>query len=245
MVDAPNPVGNLFGQFCIYYSGSISASDVNYARIYDPAGHYWQFDPNTYLNAAGNYVSTYYCYESTTDGNALPLGTWRADIKLNNGNESTYNFTMTAPGSASMNGCTVVKNENDTNYYPAAASAVARPSITTVSGAASQITINFTLSDSRIKNGFVWFYDGSMYIGSFAYFYDGITGLRYTGLGSDLNLAGTNTIVIKSTDITFNAGYGLSNITSCRVVATDGAQYWPAHPAYYDYRAVSLSEAVP
>jgi len=238
--------------FYLYYSGNISASSVQYARVYLSDGTYWTIDPAIYLNATRNYIGGIErCYWNTSVTD-LPVYALKAEIKLNNGKDSTYSFTPHIPGSLTNGSYSYVyAPEAGTGYYSGEAAAVARPVATGII-VSSNVTVTFTTNDTHVNNGWVWFYDsGDNYLGGFFYFRDSTTGATSSRLngGSPINKNGTqNTVTVSASDIKDTNGNPLSSVSGiahCRVVVTDGSQYeieGTGHYADYDYESISAMD---
>lgn len=237
------PPSHCFYDFFIHYIGDISLNDISYAKIYEPSGYYWSLPlTSTYFNIQTKTIGGWYrCYSSSTP-NILEIGNVRVEVKLTDGNISSLNKTIPAPGNLTTNNYSYVYSADSpsSSYTPMVYRANSLSGTkTTVS---STITINFKVNDANVYNGYIWFYDSSNnYIGVSKTFRDTTNGNVNSIINSsNININNTNNIVtLLNSDITFQTG-NISSITRFIVVLTDGSQYVAQGKyAAYDCRSIS------
>jgi hypothetical protein len=244
---APSNNQHLFYRFWIEFSGTLTASDISSAGIY-PAnkGYHWSFTPSSDFDSASNSLISGYYYDGD-NSDALPLGTMEMRVVLADGKTLTQTIVTTPPGTSTVNASTVIRSEDVLATIGVAA--LSRPTALSETTSGSNLTLHFTLSDSRIHNGYIWFYDNSgNYVGRSAYFLDKDNGVANSGLNSGLGITtqGANAYTTGGSDITYASGMGFSQIRKFSVVVFDGSQYIPqgnGHYADWDHRAVSEIKA--
>jgi hypothetical protein len=238
---------HLYYTFVVKYSGTLTSSDVSSMRVYLPGNtKYWNLSPSTTLDTADNmFYATYYTYDTDT----LILGTLKAELVLTNGQSSSVSLTVAEPGSSSnSHGYAYIVSEDNTTTTGSVVNAIVRP--TSVSAAKTSgtesLTVNFTLNDSRILNGWVALYDSSHnYLGSTPYFVNANTGSKssYLNAGSGINTTSANVLSIPLASCSSSTGTAIdfSTVSECVVIATDGGQY--VSNGYYDqYDCISMGK---
>ena len=236
---------------CNYYlslrwDGDAGLSDIEYARVYLPDhNHYWSFKlDEEHFEAEKKRVSGYFMFNE--NHNAVPIGDMQAAIKVKNGDVSTLDRTMTSPASTSTMGYAYAYSENgsalDSTYVPA----LKRPIVTahSIDYQALQLSLTFTVNDSRVYDGYLWLYDAAdTYIGYSSYFRGSISGAVSSTIngGAAFNTDGSsNVTVMDNSDISFLAGHDFTNVTKALLVVTDGTQYAAAgRYNAHDYRGYS------
>ena len=241
--------------FTIRYSGKITSSEMEYARIYlpDDSEYYWTLDPANDLDTENNSISISGCTGIDTT-KELPLGIMKGEIKLTSGTVSSYSFTMGRPGATTTGGYSIAYSSEDEGSAanPAiSVPALMRPTIDNLTNNEGTITVNFKINGPNIHNGVLWFYDGARnYIGKSPTFLDRVNGEVCAQLNNGIFNYGdgqSNTISLHPSSAIDTNGNTLStslfdSIQHCRVVVMDGFQY-AGDPNYsyatYDYRAIS------
>jgi hypothetical protein len=243
--------------FNIYFSGNISASDIEYARVYLPGSTtWWTLDHANGFNAAGSVISgSGFWYSDNLK--ELPIGNLNAEIKLLNGKISDMPFTVGYPGSINPGSNSYVYSSDDEKVaaYPSVSkAALRRPSVTSLiysGGGSPTVTVSFIIRGTDVHNGFIWYYDSlNNYIGRSPYFRDANTGADSSNLSGgtfNRNDGSTNTHTVYAADLIDGNGAvvtssAFTTIAKCRVVVFDGLQYesLPSKPyIHYDFRAVS------
>jgi len=212
--------------------------DITYVKVTNPEGTYWvlrdsetgkdQYDPE-----GGFFGGWRACY-SSSHPHAVYLGQYTALVRDSDGNEVTDTQLFSKPGSTSGNG--FVYSEEYMGSTTGGIEMIKRATITSKINGVNDITIEFQVDDSRVYNGFIWFYDSSAeYITWSGFFKNTING------GAGLHVDGTtNTLVIQSSDLDLGS-FTWGDITGFHVVVCDGSQYSPKED-YYDHRSISSYE---
>jgi hypothetical protein len=236
---------------CTYYlslrwEGDAGLSDIEYARVYVPDhNRHWSFNlDEEHFDATKKRVFGSFIFSE--NHNAVPIGDMQAAIKVKDGDISTLERTMSAPASTSTMGYTFAYSENGSALNPTYVQAIKRPTVTahSIDYLAAQLSVTFTVNDSRAYDGYLWLYDAAnTYVGVSSYFRgsaDGAVSSIVNG-GATFNLDGSpNVVVLGSSDVVLQAGHDFTNIAKVVVVVTDGTQYLPAgRYNAYDYRAFS------
>jgi len=239
--------------FEVFFEEDLSASDIEYVRIYLPGNSdsYWTIDKERYFHADTNSVGGSARYWYGANPKELPIGALTAEILLTNGKSDTYSFIMGKPGSTSTEGYSYVYSKEDeaTPTYPASsAPAVMRPTVESLSLSGGQLLTTFTVKGNNVRNGWIWLYDANGdYVGRSVHFFNQLTELSSTKFssGSFQNASDSqNTLVLSGSDIYDGSGNAigataLNSIQHCRVFTTDGGQYSGHSAIQYDYRAMS------
>jgi len=239
--------------FEVFFKEDLSASDIEYVRIYlpDNSGSYWTIDHDRYFHADTNSVGGSVRYWYGANPKELPIGELTAEILLTNGKSDTYSFIMGKPGSTSTEGYSYVYSKEDeaTPTYPASsAPAVMRPTVESLSLSGGQLLTTFTVKGNNVRNGWIWLYDANGdYVGRSVHFFNQLTELSSTKFssGSFQNASDSqNTLALSESDIYDGSGNAigataLNSIQHCRVFTTDGGQYSGHSAIQYDYRAMS------
>jgi hypothetical protein len=222
-----------FYDFWIHYSGNIAFTDIQSARVYLPNGSYWTLsNGQQFFDAANRTIGGYGHWFDGQQLNILPIGFLVVEVKLVNGTSSTYAATIPAPGSLIAAPYTIMNSE-DVTLAPGTSAPMVRRAIVgatnTIDLAAQAITITFSVTDPKVYNGFVWFFDAAnTYLGGYFYFRDAATGLVNPPLAGALATDGAvNTLTLHPADIAFSAGASFAQITRFRLGLLDGAQYLP------------------
>jgi hypothetical protein len=233
--------------FFIHYEGNIAFSDISYARVYLPDHSYWTINiDSTYLNTQYSYIGGYgRWYSNQLD--VLPIGALQVEVRLTNGVDSKYTAQIPAPGGTTTGTATTMYSQDLSSPPANSAPMVLRATIgtgNTLTTSTSTIVIKFSVTDSKVYDGYVWFFDASNnYLGGFFRFRNPSTGAICSQLsGSSLNINGTNnTLTLKPTDLTLNQGATFSQIAKFFLVLTDGYQYGVQSNglAIYDGRSIS------
>jgi hypothetical protein len=246
LISPPPNNGTAFFDFWVFYDGDIAFDDLQYARVYLPDGSYWNLAPTAdFLDTTKKAIGGWRRWWWVTTPGMLPIGPMRAEVKLRNGADSSAGFNIPAPGSSTSGTYTTMHTEDATSPPLDSAPMVRRatPGATnTVTAATQTITITFSVSDTKVYDGWVWFYDTSKtYLGVSKYLMDPATGAASPLLaGSVLHRDGTtNTLTLSASDVSLVSGKTFDQIAAARVVLTDGAQYTSTTHLRYDCRSIS------
>jgi hypothetical protein len=232
--------------FWIKYKGDILPEDVEYVKVTALDEDFiWTIVP-TAENFDRDYITSRYLQRFGPDGYKMPIGWYRAEIALKNGEKSSINKEILLPGGKKPeNGIRWVYTE-ECNLTPENAVLLQRPVITD-SSKNECITIKFTTTDTNSFNGWVWFRNtnnaiiaGSNYLVYTCY------GIHRTVLnnGDPLHTDGTeNIIILNSDEIEFDEGATLSDLKSFSLVITDGEQFLPDSYCSFNYEISSETES--
>jgi hypothetical protein len=229
----------------IYLSGSYSVSDILSAKISNKTTYWSISNISKGYNASGKYLHGQFVGDELA---SFPMGSFTAEVTLKNGKTASQSFIIGAPGGASTT-ASVVATEDITiaNSYPA----LKRATIPSKSIDKSDNTaaISFIVNDSNVYSGYIYFYDAEGNgIGYSKRFRDIQTGKETNIVQDGLNTNGTTNLSIGLSDITsVTTNSTLSsdefaNISYCRVLLIDGAQYTQKTTSTWDY--LSYSEKV-
>lgn len=229
----PPPGGQTaFYAFRIHYAGNITFGDIQYARVYLPGGRYWIINRSpAFFDQANQVIGGLGSWYDSANINLLPIGPLLVEVKLNNGADATYTANIPAPASTTAGSYTTMHPEDLVSPPINSAPMVTRATVgatNTRSSTTGTISITFSVSDSKVYDGYVWFFDAaSTYLGGFFRFRNPSTGIVTPLLaGSTLHADGTtNTLTLQPGDLQLNAGASVGQIASFHVVLTDGAQY--------------------
>jgi len=213
------------------------AEDFRSVKIEAPDGCYWLYDDTASIESRFDESISQFTlsngYNSTTQG-ILPIGNWTATATLKNGSVSTYTVFIAAPGSLTAGGYSKAyspevasSSDIDSNCTPLPKQATGISA--SYDAGAGELTVDFSIDDSRVYGGYLWLYDGTGdYIGNMANrFRDYDTSIvpSYLNNGVFYNDGTPNRAVVLESDLSLYSGYDLSDVAAVSVVLTDGAQY--------------------
>ena len=238
-------------QFFIYFeTPGPTASDIASVHIESPIRDLsWTIAEPAQItvlyNAGGNFFWCQLFSESpSANGSVLPVGTYNFTIRYSNGSIAKSSLLVPAPGEIETGSTLYVYTEDymEASNPPSDYAALPRRAnnISAVRSA-SELTIKFSVNDSKIYNSEVWFYDSEQaYIGTTDWFRDFSTGSVSSALndGKLYNDGTENTLVLPESDIQFEYGKGMNDIDSLLIILTDGIQY-TSNDRNYDTRSVS------
>jgi hypothetical protein len=244
---SPSPNDNTaFLDFWVHYDGDITFDDLQYARVYLPDGGYWNRAPTAdFLDTSKKVIGGWGRWWWVTTPHMFPIGPMRAEVKLRNGADSSAVFNVPAPGSTTTGTYTTMYTEDATSPPLASAPMVRRATLgatNTVTAATQTITITFSVADTKVYDGWVWFYDISKtYLGMSKVFMNPAIGVASPFLaGSVLHTDGTtNTLTLSPSDVSLVSGKTFDQIAAARVVLTDGAQYPSTTLLRWDCQSIS------
>ena len=234
---------------------SLTVSDFESITFYSPDDKSWSFEGDdlaAYFDEDSSRFGLWErCWSSQwSDGDSILLGDYTVVAILTNGEESSKNLYIPAPGKTSAGTSNTAYTEDyigsiSTNLTPLPQ----RAGSVSASYDGIDFSVNFSINDSMIYNGYFWFYNatGDFIGGSSATYFrdygDGTIDGNVNG-GSALYVDGTdNVVTYTAADDILNSGYSLEDISSVSVVLTDGAQY--ANQEYsYDCRSISSMTTV-
>jgi hypothetical protein len=249
---APSSGFTAWYDFWIDFSGNFDVADVEYARIYTPDSGYWTIASQSdtdWIMIANGWIGGYgrWPYRST-DPYMLPIGNFKAEIKLTNGSISTYDFIVHEPGSASYGGANTTIHTEDLTVVPAFSAPMLRRAalgIISKDGASSTIHAQFSVADTMAYYAEISFYsDDGRFVGRSPYLRDPVTGLirdDILGVGG-MNVSGEiNNISLPNSLITYKAGMSFSSIYSAVMFLYDGAQFTPQTNGGFTWSCRSIS----
>ena len=234
--------------FLIYFEESeLTAEYIEKVVITAPNDVYWNFDnPETIKNLfiEGTFGRFYSLYQ-TDNSSIIPIGDYTFEVTYSNGRTVTKDLTVPAPGSTTVGTYAYAYTEDYTgtpgsNYIPLPKKANISSAINDTTD--SEITVNFSIDDSKIYNGVLRFYDSAgNYITSTDYFVDWEDGTLSSILngGYSLNTNGSNTVIVSYSDLEFDSDESGSDISFCHIILTDGKQYDVSDINIYDCRSIS------
>ncbi len=185
--------GTAFFDIWVVANDPDGIDDITYVEVSNPVeGEYWVLRDSSIdlYDAEGGFFGGWCRYFGASYPHAFYLGQYTALVRDSDGNEATDTLFFSKPGATSGNG--FVYSEDYTGLTTGGIEMIKRATIISKTKEANDITIEFQVDDSRVFNGFVWFYDSSAeYITWSGYFKNTING------GAGLNVEGTtNTLVI-------------------------------------------------
>ncbi len=220
-----------FYDFWIHYSGDIAYGDIQSARVYEPDGSYWTLDrDSSFFDATHRTIGGWGRWYRTSTTNLLPIGTFRAEVTLTNGQVASLSKLIPAPASTATDGFASMYSEDLLTPPADAAPMIRRPapgSQNTFATATQTITVTFAVNDPRAYGGWVWLYDANdTWIGTSVHFRDATTGGIVSQLGGVLRTDGSeNVMTLGPSDVQLATGSTFAQISMIRVVVTDGQQY--------------------
>jgi hypothetical protein len=235
-----------FYYFFIIYDGNISASDIEYVRVYIKNDGFWTLDVKNNPNLLdsknkmiGGWSSHSWYYP---DPNALPLQNLTAEVKLINGVKSALDVTFPDPGSLNNNHQYVYTE--DCSSPPANSTPmIKKANIVSYSKTSSSISIKFNTNDSLFYNGLVELYDSSKnFIGVTTQLFRNESGTSNFIISGLNNNGADNTITLNESDITYYNGGSFNSIAKFALVLRDGSQYTGDMAGAYD--CISLTRVV-
>lgn len=217
-----------FISFYLHYTGdSITYSDIESVTVDDGSGGWDLTIGPDDINTEDNTIALILLYGSA---HRIKIGNYDFEVILTNGETASYSFTVPAPGSTSTNGDDYVYTEDYSGTIGSNYSTMLKRA-TNISGTknASDLNISFSVSDSRVFNGWVYFFDSSdNYVGASDYFrsYSSSSISSFINGGAGIyNNNSINNLTLPSGDITFASGQAFSDISRYFIVLTDGNQY--------------------
>lgn len=163
-----------------------------------------------------------WCYELITsdNGSVIPIGRYFGKVQLTDGSTQKYEFTISHPDVADSN-VTYVCSPSFTSSLPDNyVMALSHPQITS-SSKNTTIDITFTVSDTKVNNGLVIFYDSNRkYMAQTVRFKDDAGSWEAFCSSGALKTDGTsNTLLIAEADIIFEVeGKDFDDIAYAAVV---------------------------
>jgi hypothetical protein len=229
-----------FIDFWVFANDPDGIEDITYVAITSPDGGLWVlrykdvgFD---HYDDRGKFFGGWRRYYSLDLPNLVVLGRYTVLIRDSAGNEVTDTFSVNSPGTKSGSGS--IYSESYAGSLSGGAKMLHRASIRSATKSSGDITIQFSVSDSRFYNGYVWFYDASAnYITSSGYFKSKVNdgaGLRTNGT--------TNTLKVQPSDLELG-DFTFDDIKWFHVILQDGAQYAPSETTR-DHISISQYEEI-
>ena len=226
-----------FRDFWVYVDDPDGVDDIVLIQVTDPNYSTWTLQNSetgkSYYDEDGGFWGGWMRHYDSDSPHTVVLGTYMVFARDSAGNEITTSVSFNAPGSSSGSG--FIYSENYSLSTAGGSKMLQRA--TSISGikGASDITIQFKVDDTRVINGYVWFYDNTLnYITGSDWFRTTInsnSGIIYTdGITA-------NTLQISSSELDLGS-YSLSDVNGFHIVLTDGAQYAP-NETWYDNRSIS------
>jgi hypothetical protein len=246
--------------FSIHFKQSnITASDIKSIVVTAPTGRKWINDDAAYIEAnfdpqIPKYTGMRRLYSTYHSSNAsvLPIGNYKFNVTYTSGEVATFALLVPEPGSTGTDTVSYTYTEDyvyASNPPDGYSELPLRATInsTLLDTTTSQLSVDFSVNDPKVYNGYIWLYDASgNYIGLSEQFRDFASGTVSTtvNLGATFTNDGTaNSVVLLDRHIEFNSGYTMSDIYSLHVVLTDGIQY-AADDRSFDTRSISAKSFV-
>ena len=213
--------------------------DITYVKVTNPEGTYWVLrDSETgkdHYDPEGGFFGGWRRYYSADHPHRVLLGQYTALVRDSKGNEATDTLSFNEPGSLSGSG--FLYSEDYTGSTSGGKKMLQRAVITNAIKDISDITIEFTVNDTRVYNGWVWFYDVSTeYITWSDFFKNTIN----SGAGLYTDGFTTNILQIHPTDLDLGT-FTWNDISGFHIVLTDGLQYSPKEDLF-DHFSISAYE---
>ena len=227
--------------FWIYASDPDGIEDIIYVSVTDPGGTNWTLRDNDtgkdHYDDEGEFFGGWRRYYDTDQPNAVILGQYTVLVRDSAGNEVTDTISVNSPGTNS--GSDFIYSENYTGLTSGSIEMLKRATIIDVMKGQDDMTLQFQVDDSRVFNGFIWFYD------------DSTNYITWSGLIKNKVNEGvgffkdgtTNTLKIQSSDLELG-DFTFDNIKGIHLVLRDGIQFSPKENVY-DHRSVSQYYTIP
>jgi len=205
--------------------------------VIDPEGRTWYIEDD-YEEAYGYWGGWWYYVGSERD--RVELGTYEVVARDSEGHEISTTVSFNRPGSSSGSG--FIYSEDYSGDRTGGAEMLNRASNLSGTKGVSDLTISFTVDDSQVINGWIWFYDDSVEV-NYITVSDWLKGTVNGGGGLNTNGA-LNTLNISAAELGDLGSYAFSDIAGFHVILTDGDQYAP-EDTYYDHRSISAYKLFP
>jgi hypothetical protein len=241
-LSANPPTGTMFVTISISYNEQLSTSDFSKIEISDEDNHKWTLDSNNFTCDETKKVLKANRLWSSSIGNKARIGNYKITVFLTNGASATSNCIVREPHT--LNNPTTVIYAVDGVPGANEVAAIPRATIGTRTKTLTEVTVQFSINDSEVYNGWIWFFDSANnYLGYSGTFRDSAGDLR-TSLIPVLNTSGTmNTVTINSSTISYGTISDISNIVKCIVVLCDGYQF-TSHTEF-DYISLGARVSIP
>jgi len=226
-----------FRDFWIYVDDPDGVDDIVLITVTDPNDYTWTLQNSetgkSLYDEDGGFWGGWRRHDDSGSPHTLILGTYTVLVRDSGGNEITWSVDFNAPGSSSGSG--FLYTEDYTLSTAGGSKMLQRATSISGTKGASDITIQFKVDDTRVINGYVWFYDDTAdYITLSDFFRNTInssSGIIYT------DGVTTNTLQMTASELDLGS-YSLSDVAGFHIVLTDGEQYAP-YETWYDHRSIS------
>ena len=208
-------------------------NDLSYVGFTNPENTEWVFKDSYYgindYDAEKGYFGNLRCYKSSSPDKVM-LGNYKASVIDTANNSVSKDFTVWGPNEDASHD--FVYSEDYSGNTAGGIPNLKRAEYSNHTLGIDTISVDFSVNDSRVYNGYFWLYDNSQdYVGLTRFFRDAVNG------GSGLKTDGSvNNFDFFGTDIKFSAGKTIDDVYGFHIVLVDGQQYGGA---YYDYRSIS------
>lgn len=231
------PSATMFLTLFINYPANLDENDISVVEASSPDEYVWKLYPDDlYIDTDYRYIKLSRLWNDY-DSARVNLGEWKVTLTLKDGSTGSCTIVVGEPNSA-----TGPVSEYATSEMPGTndVAAISVPSINSAvyDSSSDKLTITFTVNDSRVRNGFIWFYDDfDEYVGNTDFFKNenGVLSSIFTSFKTDGTL---NTATIALNDFDEKTISSLAEVKSFCIIVTDGAQY-PDKYTYYDYRSIT------
>lgn len=204
--------------FKLSYSGETTQNDVIKVHIGDKDKDYWwttkiKDGGAASINSTEKTLLTDYSYLFTTafssNADVMPIGNFRAVVVFADGTEEKFDFVLPSPGQNTSGSYEYICSQDfggslSDNYVKA----LTRPIVESADADGSAITLQYKITDSRVEDGFVNFYNSNKED-------VGVTNKELSELTPSFSKDGALlTATIATTNIDFQEGYGFSDIAN-------------------------------
>jgi hypothetical protein len=223
-----DPGATAFRNFWVHVADPDGNGDITYIKVTDSGGYWWLLQDSdsgySALDPSGDFWGGWTPYYCSPEPYRVGLGTYTTLVLDSGAHEISRQDSFTGPGGAS--GYTFAYTEEYSGGTSGGTPMVKRATALSGTKTGDRVSIQFSVSDGTVYNGWVWLYDSSeRYIGSSNRF----------GAGT-INTSGANTRDLLFTELNLGT-HSSAEIAGFHVVLVDGAQYAPG--SGYDFRSVS------
>jgi hypothetical protein len=241
---SPVPKTSCFLNFFVFFTKDVSPDIIDYVKISDEDTNAWIISPKEFSSYKKGCIGGFTFFPSAKDSDKICIGKYLAEAKLKNGDTLTQKFTVSTVGRVDTDMSNYLstspsKKDKKTGFMISRASDVS--SFKTEN---SEYKISFSVVDSRIYNGFVWFLNkNKTKVASSVPFINKTNGTVSSVIndGTIINNDGTkNSVILRKNDFSFEDGFDEKDIEYAVVVLTDGKQFSESKKYWsYDFRSIS------
>lgn len=237
-------IATAFIKLIILTEENLASSDISSIEITTANGTGWEFNTPAEIASLATVVASIFITDNLflltydLNGHAIPLGIYNVEITLVGGNSDSSAVDVLKPGTI-VTGVGAVGSTETTpmpNPYERLQNRAGNISASNIAGAAP-LTVSFNVSDTRIYDGKILFYDGAgIEIGESEMFLSNGAPKAFVNSGvAFYNDSTQNEIIITLGETNLSlSGKNIPDVASVRVLLT-------TNPSYHEPTDVSVS----